>query len=198
MKKIFIAGSTLTLVAVMMSSAGCKQQAADAASRDVTAESATPAVPKNAASDQAAAAAVSTGKLAERIGDLPTAKSTACSIDMVGQANVVTEEIPISKASHHRVRGWLANETAKNGIPNFELVFMGDQANFATDVDNNFDRPDVDEYLKVPSMTVKPGFEVDLDASAVPAGTYSIVLSYKGMADAPYLCDTGRKAVITD
>ena len=191
----------LTAMTASLILGACNQ--ASAPSIPTAAETPTAVAPEQstaaarATTDVTTTGSVANVKLVAGTPDAAAEQSTACSIDTIDSVQVTDVASAFNRPGPHRVRGWIGNETAKDGVSSFDFVLQGPSQAYRGTASASFARPDVAEYLKIKEMPVAPGFELDIDSSDVPAGTYEIVINYKGMADKPYSCKTGRKVSIS-
>lgn len=109
-----------------------------------------------------------------------------CAIDRVG-ASIAGPQSTVGRAGPTHVLGWAADVGHKTVGPVVILELRGSGRFFAPAV-RGVARPDVAAAMKAPELT-DAGWEVLVDFSAVPAGSYEARLLSVSQAGVPEVCD---------
>jgi hypothetical protein len=169
----------LSIVALLLAT-GCREQATP----DGSGSSDTRA-PRGSADTTA----VNPLEFSEQVESLPESPQS-CSVDSIdgdfGRAPYRSSETTM------RVSGWLSDET--QSAPAELIVAVHNQAHqYGYPAMTGTPRADVAKYFKAPGLR-NSGFEINLDVSNIPSGSYQLLLIYRS-GNQYIRCETDRQVV---
>lgn len=193
--KIMRIHSVMLVASVALAIAGCDRTAP--AAQDTDSKSAATAA-DNDPNKGVVAPTISPVALTTQQVAVKPVLSANCNLEIV-DGTVVPDGNPISaKTKKFEVKGWLFDETTKTAPANVAVRLYstgGNGAIFEASVPMNYKRPDLVKANADNAALEKAGFWAFIDANQVPAGKYSLRLSYD-RAGAIVLCDNGRSILL--
>lgn len=120
-----------------------------------------------------------------------TGKACALNLEGVDEKQV---DVPANDAGATHLAGYFIDPDDKPA-GDFSVALMGPEKNYLFPAKTGWDRTDVADYFRKPELATS-GFQVNVDLSGVPAGTYKLNYVVDRGAKGKFFCESGKAIVV--